>query len=332
MGKTGTDVAKAASDIQLLDDNFCSILVAVKYGRNIYDNIRKFLQFQLTVNVVAMFIVFSGAIIFSDAPLTSVQMLWVNLIMDTFAALALATEPPNDTLLDRLPADRNEKIVNHVMWRNIFGQGIFQIGVLMCLLFFPMQLLGLEYDASMPFYPTSMDARAWAELNGSTVAEYPYPLNEPTVKVEHYTFVFQTFVFMQLFNQINARKLGDKEFNVFASFFNNAWFICLTILTFAIQWFIVEHGGKALRCMPLSFEENAWCLGIGAFSLIWGVIIKVILPSSWFTWMSMDEHEQTDKEDEQSFQRQIRKSFRQSRSVRLSNRASQRSNKAINED
>lgn len=200
MGKTGTDVAKAASDIQLLDDNFCSILVAVKYGRNIYDNIRKFLQFQLTVNIVAMFIVFSGAIIFSDAPLTSVQMLWVNLIMDTFAALALATEPPNDKLLDRLPADRNEKIVNQVMWRNIVGQGIFQIGVLMCLLFFPMQLLGLQYDASMPFYPTSMDAKAWAELNGSTVAEYPYPLNEPTVKVEHYTFVFQTFVFMQLFN------------------------------------------------------------------------------------------------------------------------------------
>lgn len=84
-----------------------------------------------------MFIVFSGAIIFSDAPLTSVQMLWVNLIMDTFAALALATEPPNDKLLDRLPADRNEKIVNNVMWRNIFGQGIFQIGVLMCLLFYP---------------------------------------------------------------------------------------------------------------------------------------------------------------------------------------------------
>ena len=94
--------------------------------------------------------------------------------------------------------------------------------------------MGLEYDASLPFYPTSMDARAWAELSGLPVAEYPYPLNEPTVKVEHYTFVFQTFVFMQLFNQINARKLGDKEFNVFAAFFNNAWFICLTILTFAI--------------------------------------------------------------------------------------------------
>lgn len=101
MGITGTDVAKNACDIQLMDDNFCSILTAVRFGRNIYDNIRKFLQFQLTVNVVAMFLVFAGACLFGEEPLTAVQLLWVNLIMDTFAALALATEPPSETVLDR---------------------------------------------------------------------------------------------------------------------------------------------------------------------------------------------------------------------------------------
>lgn len=101
MGQTGTDVAKNASDIVLTDDNFCSVLTAVKYGRNIYDSVRKFLQFQITVNLVALFIVFSGAILFTDPPLTAVQMLWVNLIMDTFAALALATEPPSDELFNR---------------------------------------------------------------------------------------------------------------------------------------------------------------------------------------------------------------------------------------
>ena len=85
----------------LTDDNFCSVLTAVKYGRNIYDSVRKFLQFQITVNLVALFIVFSGAILFTDPPLTAVQMLWVNLIMDTFAALALATEPPSDELFNR---------------------------------------------------------------------------------------------------------------------------------------------------------------------------------------------------------------------------------------
>lgn len=94
MNITGTDIAKNAADILLLDDNFSSIVVALIYGRNVYDNVRKFLQFQLSVNVVAMFIVFFGSVILKSSPLNAVQMLWVNLIMDTFGALALATEPP----------------------------------------------------------------------------------------------------------------------------------------------------------------------------------------------------------------------------------------------
>jgi len=101
MGITGTDVAKGASDIILLDDNFSSIIVALRYGRNVYDNVRKFIQFQLTVNVVAMFIVFFGAVVLKDSPLNAVQMLWVNLIMDTMAALSLATEPPAADILNR---------------------------------------------------------------------------------------------------------------------------------------------------------------------------------------------------------------------------------------
>ena len=121
MGITGTEVAKEASDIILLDDNFASIITAVKWGRNIYTNVRKFLQFQLTVNCVAMFIVFLGGVVVSDPPLTAVQMLWVNLIMDTCAALALATESPSDTILDEKPYKRTELIVTPVMWRNILG-------------------------------------------------------------------------------------------------------------------------------------------------------------------------------------------------------------------
>lgn len=136
MGITGTDVAKNAADIQLLDDNFCSILSAVKYGRSTFDNIRKFLQFQMTVNVVALFIVFSGSLIFDDAPLTSVQMLWVNLIMDTLAALSLATEPPGPDIVEgRHPESRDSMIINGTMWRNILGHAVMQIGVLLGLLF-----------------------------------------------------------------------------------------------------------------------------------------------------------------------------------------------------
>jgi len=107
MGIQGCEVAKDASGIILLDDNFASIITAIKYGRNIFECIRKFLQFQLTVNVVALFMAFLGAVVLKESPLTPVQMLWVNLIMDTLAALALATEPPNDELLTRLPYARD---------------------------------------------------------------------------------------------------------------------------------------------------------------------------------------------------------------------------------
>ena len=153
MGITGTDVAKSACDIQLLDDNFCSILTAVRYGRNIYDNVRKFLQFQLTVNVVAMFIVFAGACIFQEPPLTSTQMLWVNLIMDTFAALALATEPPGKEITG-LPAKKSDMIVNAVMWRNILLQSLYQITWLLLLLFCGGDWFGIVYDGKDPLYPT----------------------------------------------------------------------------------------------------------------------------------------------------------------------------------
>lgn len=121
---TGSDAAKDSSKIILTKDDFCATLATVKYGRNIYDSVRKFLQFQLTINVVAMTIVFMGACIFATDVLTSVQILWVNLIMDTFAALALATEPPTNALLLRQPQKRDESIINHQMWRNIFGWSV----------------------------------------------------------------------------------------------------------------------------------------------------------------------------------------------------------------
>jgi Ca2+ transporting ATPase len=135
MNLVGTDIAKEAADIILIDDNFNSIIVAVKWGRNIYDCVRKFIQFQLTVNIVALVLCFVGAVIVTKSPLTAVQMLWVNLIMDTFAALALSTEPPSEAVLDRMPVSTTEYIVNADMWRNIFGQSVYQITWLCVILF-----------------------------------------------------------------------------------------------------------------------------------------------------------------------------------------------------
>lgn len=180
MGIAGTDVAKEAAKIILLDDNFTSIIVAVKWGRNIYQNVRKFLQFQLTVNVVAMATAMIGGFLQGASPLTAVQMLWVNLIMDTFAALALATEPPNDGLLTEKPHSRDDKILNPAMIRFIACQSAYQLVVLFILLFFTPNIFGVN-----------------AQKEGTWTAEGGV----------HYTIIFNTFVFCQVFNEINARKL-----------------------------------------------------------------------------------------------------------------------------
>ena len=128
----GTDIAKEASDIVILDNNFSSIIIAIIYGRSIYENIRKFLQFQLTVNTCACVLVFICSCIGNETPLTSIQMLWVNLIMDSLGSLALATEPPYDSLLLKKPTKRNESIINGTMWKHIILQAFCEI----CLLLF----------------------------------------------------------------------------------------------------------------------------------------------------------------------------------------------------
>ena len=148
MGITGTKVAQSASDIVILDDKFSSIVKAILWGRSVYDNIRKFLQFQLTVNIVALVLVFIGAVVGYGEPLSAVQMLWVNLIMDTMGALALATEPPNKELLERKPYKRSASLVSRPMLRNILCQSAFQLIVLFVLLFKGAQLFKVPQNGT----------------------------------------------------------------------------------------------------------------------------------------------------------------------------------------
>jgi P-type Ca2+ transporter type 2B len=137
MFNSGTQIAHASSDIILLDDNFSSIVDALKFGRNVYDNVRKFIQFQVQVSAVAMGLVFIGSIVLKESPLNAVQMLWVNLIIDTFAALALATEPPTEKLLTKSKQEpRNAPIISASMYRNIIGHSVYQIAILIGLIFF----------------------------------------------------------------------------------------------------------------------------------------------------------------------------------------------------
>jgi P-type Ca2+ transporter type 2B len=191
MGVAGTQIAKDAADIILLDDNFASIVTAAKWGRNIYASIQKFLQFQLTVNIVAVTSALVGAFAYQTSPLAAIQLLWVNLLMDSLASLALASEPPVDALLTRPPVNRTEHMITARMWVNMLGQASFQIVVVLCLLFKGPEWFGVEPGHEV-------EDRDKATYDGEGEVD----------NSTHYTIIFNSFVWMQLFNEVNCRKLG----------------------------------------------------------------------------------------------------------------------------
>ena len=242
MGLSGTAVARAASSIVILDDNFSSIVKAVKWGRSVFDNIRRFLQFQLTVNIVALSVTLFSAMGGKEPPLNAVMMLWVNMIMDTLGALALGTEPPSERLLQRRPYKRDASLISRVMMRNILFQSMFQVMVLMYLLH------GAPTDIGM-------------------VAESP----------QHSTFVFNTFVFCQIFNELNARSIGD-SMDVFKGLFNNPFFCAIIVGTAAFQYALieVEYIGWIVKSVPLTTELWFKSVLIGAISLPLGGLMRLI--------------------------------------------------------
>ena len=252
MGIRGTDIAKDAADVVLLDDSFSSIVTACKYGRNVYDCIRKFVQFQLTTNIVAVFMTFLGGIILKDSPLNAIQMLWVNLIMDSFASLALATEDPTESLLDRLPYSREASILTPMMKLNIISQAIFQITTLTVIIFYGDYIFGVPSDRNLEHF-------MWNNVNGY-----------------HFTIFFNIFVFMQVFNSINARKLQKDELNVFTGIMGNWLYILIQSIIIIGQIILVTFGGRAVRTHPLSLKQHADCLIISALTLVWGFFIKLL--------------------------------------------------------
>jgi Ca2+-transporting ATPase len=232
-------VAKEASDIVILDDNFSSIVKSVMWGRSVFDNIRKFLQFQLTVNAVALTLTFISALTGKEPPLNAVMMLWVNLIMDTMGALALGTEPPSQTLLKRKPYKRDASLINFQMWRNIFVQFLFQMGVLVYLIMHGSEVFQVENDSR-----------------------------------KHLTIIFNTFVFCQVFNELNARSITD-NMNVFHGLHQNPLFIVIILFTVVAQFFIVEFGGEFVRTVPLEAFQWRKCIILGALSLPVGGLMRL---------------------------------------------------------
>lgn len=314
MGIAGTDVAKDAADIIILDDNFASIIKAVIWGRNIYDCIRKFIQFQLTVNLTACVLVFVTACIGSETPISAIQMLWLNMIMDSLGSLALATEPPHDEILHRKPNSRKEHIISAMMWKHIIANS--------CVLF---SILVAFYLVGQDFIPEDDPFRiAEAKIIKSCYGKYPgkEPVNgEFTVlagsrvfwpstdhilrtasrlncgeyysdqdmnlaliryksaygNTSHMTIMFNIFVIFTLFNQLNSRVINDQA-NIFYNISKNIYFIVIIFVEAILQVIIIQLGSAALSTCQGGLTAIQWgiCVGFGATTFVSTFIMKFI--------------------------------------------------------
>ena len=240
MGIAGTEVAKEASSIILMDDNFSSIVTAIKWGRVVNDAVAKFLQFQITVNITAVLLAFVSAVASPEmrSVLTAVQLLWVNLIMDTFAALALATDAPTPEILNRKPTPKNAPLITVNMWKMIVGQAMYQLVLTFVLYFAGPGLLG---------YTTE-------ELS---------------------TIVFNTFVWMQIFNEFNNRRL-DNKLNIFEGVHRNWFFIGINCVMVAGQVMIIFIGGEAFSVVRIDLTQWAICILSAAVCLPWAIALRLI--------------------------------------------------------
>ncbi|WVN85115.1 calcium-translocating P-type ATPase, PMCA-type [Cryptococcus depauperatus CBS 7841] len=250
MGIAGTEVAKEASDIILMDDSFKNIVLAIMWGRCVNDSVKKFLQFQISVNITAVVITFVSAVASSseESVLTAVQLLWVNLIMDTFAALALATDPATESSLDRKPDRKSAPLITFEMFKMILVQALYQIIVCLVLHFAGLKILGLE--------------------------------NTNQNNTELGALVFNCFVFCQIFNQLNCRRL-DRKLNVLEGFWRNWYFIIIFCIMVGGQILIIEVGGAAFQVTRLGGRDWGISIVVGAISLLIGAIIR-LLPTEPF--------------------------------------------------
>mmetsp|Transcript_17025 Transcript_17025/g.41167 ORF Transcript_17025/g.41167 Transcript_17025/m.41167 type:complete len:1074 (+) Transcript_17025:256-3477(+) len=265
MGIAGTAVAQEASDIVIMDDNFSSIVKSVLWGRAVYDNIRRFLQFQLCVNVVALVLTLIGSVCGFGMPLKPVQLLWVNLVMDTLGALALATEAPTADLLDRPPYGRHDNLVNDHMWRNIAVQSTYQLIFCMVLLFAGHEILN---DCSDGKYGTDY---------GSCVALNPDGTGKNPPGNYRDTVIYNAFVWAQVFNEFNARKIYNEK-NQFDGILTNSIFLSVFVVTALIQFVTTQFGQVVFQTVPLDLDDWIISILIGAVALPLGVLQRFLPP------------------------------------------------------
>ena len=345
MGIAGTEVAKEAADIVIMDDNFSSIVKSVLWGRSVFSNIRKFLQFQLTINLVALIVAFIAAVSTGQQPLNVLQLLWVNLIMDSLAALALATESPTPDLLEHKPNSRSEPLINGTMAKHIIIQSMYQCFWLF-LIFYGLPPSGIDryhVRSKCEYYPVDQaslccsnfaagqqDVTTSCLFSNSTVNNYyldigALPTTTPMCSFfgpnnctltgpsklsfcgnsstsceaystaesdwddadRHYreakaddqevtnSVVFNSFIFMQVFNEINSRKIRD-EYNLLEGFFHSYVFMAIISITVGLQIIIMFFLGGIFSVNRQTWEEWVVAIAIGAGSTVLSLLTRFI--------------------------------------------------------
>jgi magnesium-transporting ATPase (P-type) len=298
---SGCSAAKEAASLVLTDDDFEASLRAVMWGRNIYANVSRFLQFQVTANLSVVATVLLGVCLFGNSPLSAVQLLWINLIMDTFAALALATEPPLPSVIKGAkdgggPAKAGAPVLAAAVWRQVLGVAAWDFLVMLVLMLFGRMIAGLhEYDRYTPLvYPTAPKVTHTSE----EYKNYLTLLHQCESKRRHLTYIFNTFVFLQLFNFINCRKVGPRDFNVFEAPLHNAWFLVVFAGTAAAQVLMCECFPALTATVSLGRSEWGACVAVGATPLLISAALK-ITPVAWvvdskYAGLLPDEDQGTD--------------------------------------
>ena len=319
----GTDIAKAASDIIIMDNNFSSLITAIIYGRNIYDNIRKFLQFQLSTNCCACILVFICACIGAKSPLSSIQMLWINLIMDSLGSLALATEPPYEELLNRPPTKKNEFIINGKMFKHIILQSVAQILILVLLYQYAPNFIKEdnlvrqaenriikfcyeEYPGKNPDYIINGMRSKWTsdiKMKNDTepyCGKYKDSLDcafdiyfESNSGTTHMSILYNIFIFYILFNQLNCRIIDD-SFNIFERIHKSIFFIIIIIFEVILQIIIIFFGNLSFQIVKEGLSAKQWgiCIGFSAISFVISILGKFIYIDVLFDkFLSPEEEE-----------------------------------------
>jgi Ca2+-transporting ATPase len=282
----GKSIARNNASMVLLSNDFECIIKAVMWGRNIYANVKRFLQFQITCNLACLVTIFVGTLFLTESPLSATQLIWINLIMDTLGAMALATAPPLASIIHEPPQTVNSSILTKTVWRQIYGVALWMCAVMFVVVWLGRTLFDLDYEKD-----TQTTDGCPIDANGDRPDTCP-ELTMAANKRTHMTIIFTTFVFLQWWNEFNCRVVGAAEYNIFKKLHNGWTFILVLAVIFGVQYIACDWFTFIFETVALDGQQFGQCVVTGATVLIAAFALK-LTPQEWVEKLpiKIDENE-----------------------------------------